>query len=264
MTAEAEQRWAEFRERRDDATRWWLIEGNMPLVEAVLRTFRNVRRCDVEDLRGSGYLGLVEAVDQWDPAKKDWQSFARFRIRAKMVDGIREASWVPKSVRTRARKIERLEDDLSGKLGRAPTVAELASAAGCTPDEMEEQIATFRATDWSVASLDNTEAGEGSWLEALADPAAETPEQTAVRREELDRLELVLQRLPGKLRRILRWRYFDVPRKTQKAIALELGVHESRISQLLDDAFARARRLNEQPWVLFPETYEGDRLTCRE
>jgi RNA polymerase sigma factor for flagellar operon FliA len=258
-------RWAAFRTGRRDADRTWLVEHYKPLVEEVLRTFRNVRRQDQDDLRGAGNLGLIESVDKWDPARMEWLRFAKFRIRAAMVDHIRSVSWVPKSVRSVARKVELWEDRLAAKLGRMPTIAELAEALGRTEEETADLLATIRGTDWTVASLDHTPDGEGSWLEALADPGAETPEAATVRREELDALELILQRLPARLRAIIKWRYFDYPRKSQKQIAQELGVHESRISQLLDDAFARARRLSNQPWVLFEEVYEeGGRLTCRE
>lgn len=240
--------WQRWHDQRDEQARAWLIEFYKPLVDQAVRSFRNVRRSDVEDLRGWGYLGLCEAVSTWDPARTPWLGFARFRIRAKMVDGIRDMSWVPKSVRTRAREIERAEDDLSGKLGRQPTTAELAEAFGCGVEEMEESIASIRATDWNVASLDNTEDGCGPWLDAIADPTSDT-EQAFARRERARMLRSILDRLPSRLRWVLEQRYFDG--RTQKAVAAELGVHESRVSQLLEEAFARARQLaHERPLTL--------------
>lgn len=262
---ESQRRWKQFLTDRNDADRTWLIEFYVPLVVSAQRSFRNVRRQDQDDLIGAGYVGLVCSVDKWNPALKPWLEFARFRIRASMVDHIRSASWVPKSVRSAAKKVEVVEERLADRFGRQPTVAELAGEIGVTVEEMETELTALRGTDWNMASLDHTPDGEGSWLEALADPAAETPEDVTLRREALDALELVIQRLPGRHRRILKWRFLDYPRRSQKEIAAELGVHESRISQLLDDAFAQARKLHHMPWTLFPEVYEeGGRLTCRE
>jgi RNA polymerase sigma factor for flagellar operon FliA len=261
----AANRWASFLATRNDRDREWLIEFYTPMVETVRRGFRNVRAQDRDDLDGAGYLGLIRSVDQWNPEKMPWLEFARFRIRAAMVDHIREASWVPKSVRSVAKRIEAREEKLASKLGRMPTPVELAQDMGVPVEEVEATLTAIRGTDWAVASLDHTPDGEGSWLEALSDPSAETPEATTVRREDLDALELILQRLPKRLRDILMWRYLEHPRRSQKAIAQELGVHESRISQLLDNAFERARRLHLQPWVLFGEVYEADgRMTCRD
>lgn len=265
LTAEAKRRWQRFRDERQDADRDWLIDYYMPMVEGVMRSFRNVRRQDQEDLRGAGYVGLVESVDKWNPELMPWLEFARFRVRAAMVDHIRKAGWVPKSVRSESKRIEAAEERLAGKLGRPPTTSELAEAMGTSVDAMEATLSEIRGTEWNVASLDHTPDGEGSWLEALSDPSAETPEQTTVRREDLDALELILQRLPYRLRRILRWRFLDHPPRSQKWIAAELGVHESRISQLLDCAFEQARSLALQPATLFPEVYrEEERLTCRD
>lgn len=265
QSEDAAARWAAFHQTRGDRDREWLIEFYTPLVDSAMRKFRNVRPQDREDLLGAGYLGLVRCVDEWDPAKMPWLEFARFRIRAAMIDHIRSCDWVPKSVRSAARQLEAAEEKLAGELGRTPTTAELAAAVNTSVEEMEETLATLHGTEWSVSSLDHTPDGEGSWLESLSDPQAETPEDAAVRREALDALELILQRLNGRLRRILKWRFLDNPRKSQKEIAKELGVHESRISQLLDAAFERARALSLQPWVLFEEVYqEGERLTCRE
>lgn len=266
MENEANRRWAAFWLDRNDQDRDWLINHYTPLVEGSLRSFRNVRRQDIDDLRGAGYVGLVTSVDSWDPAKMPWLEFARFRIRAAMVDHIRAVTWVPKSIRAVSRKVDAAEERLAAKLGRPPNTEELAHAMKVTTEQMEVTLTTIRGTDWTVASLDHTPDGEGSWLEALADPAAETPEETAVRREDLDALELILQRLPERHRRILRWRYFQYPRMSQKEIAAELGVHESRVSQLLDAAYAMARKLSLQPWVLFAEEVYGgeERMTCRD
>lgn len=264
-TEQIKGQWERFHRHRDERTREELILFYLPLVGEVMRSFRNVRPQDRPDLEQAGTVGLIESVDKWDRAKMAWLPFAKFRIRAAMIDHIRAVSWVPKSVRSEARVLEGAEERIAARVGRMPTTDELAEELGCSVEDVEEMLTTVRGTDWSVASLDHTPDGEGDWLEVLADPDGETPEATAVRREDLDALELVIQRLPGRQRDILKWRFFQYPVKSQKEIAEELGVHESRISQLLDAAFLQARKLAQQPDVLFPEVYsEGGRITCRD
>ncbi len=106
---------------------------------------------------------------------------------------------------------------------------------------------------------------EASWYELLADPDAPDPEAQSLWADQVDALESVLQRLPSLDRQVLRWKYFTHPPVSQKEMARRLVVHESRVSQLLDQAILRARKIAQQPFTLFPEVYAGDeRLTCRE
>lgn len=240
------QMWARFHATGDERARAWLIEFHTPLVEAALRTFRGVRKQDVPDLRGAGFVGLIESVDGWDPTRMEWLRFAKFRIRAAMVDGIRGVSWVPKSIRSVARKVELWEDRLAAKLGRMPTTGELAQAMGRTVEETEKLLGTIRGTDWAVASLDMApEEGGGTWAEAVPDPRASVEEEADLR-ERVRALASVIERLPPRQADMLVSRYLRG--ESQKSIAKRHGVHESRVSQCLNQALSLARRLAyEQP-----------------
>lgn len=244
-----------------------MIEGNKYLVEEVLRRMgRGVRAADREDLRGAGYLGLVQAVDQWDPTRMPWERFAKLRIKYAMVDQIRAMSWVPKGLRAQAERIDTVGETLTAELGRTPTTEELAARLEMHPEELETTLASIHATDWNVVSLDWRQETETPWSESVADqsPMGENPAHRAERLEDLDRLELILARLTGRERFVIRWRFFAHPRKTQADIARDLGVHESRVSQIVDAAIERARSLVPQTGVLFPEVYTADpRMTVR-
>src|SRR5438270_853355 len=89
-STEEQQMWRRWQVDRDETARTWLIEHFTPLVYAAQRSFKNVRRQDQDDLVGAGLVGLVQSVDKWNPALKPWLEFARFRIRAAMVDAIRK------------------------------------------------------------------------------------------------------------------------------------------------------------------------------
>lgn len=265
MGADEAAVWARFWLSQNDANRNALVQLYLPLVDLVLRGFRSVRSEDRHDLRGAGHYGLLRAVDSWNPAKMLWLDFVKLKIRYAMVDQIREMSWVPKGVRQKARKIDEAEDMLTADLGRTPTRAELAALLAMTEEECEAQIASFRATDWSVTSLEGRGDLDATWYETLEDPAAPDPERCSLWGETVDDLELVLQRLPELDRQLIYWKYFTQPRVAQKWMAQQLGVHESRVSQLLDAAIEKARKIAEHPDVLFPELYQSEgRFTSRD
>lgn len=265
MSAEEESLWAQFRSCPCDLCRNKLIEMYRPLVDKVLRSFRNVRAEDRNDLRGAGYFGLIKAVDDWDGRRMLWLDFVKLKIRYAMVDQVREVSWVPKGVRQKARRIEEVEEELTGKLGREPMVGEIAANLGISEEECDQQISSFRSTDWSVTSLEGRGDMEATWYETLEDPGAPDPQNCSLWAEQVDDLELVLQRLPAQDRLLIRWKYFHFPRLAQKWMAEQLGVHESRVSQLLDAAIERARKIAEHPYTLFPEFYANEeRFTSRD
>jgi RNA polymerase sigma factor for flagellar operon FliA len=241
MTERETEMWRRWHTERDERARTWLIEHYTPLVANVLRSFCNVRRSDREDLTGAGYVGLIEAVDTWDPTLKDWAPFVRFRVRAKMVDQIRDLSWVPKSVRTLARQLGEAAAALEAEnRGSPPTDAELADRMGVSVDELAQLRSKTEAIDWGVASLDYREEGEGSYLEAIPDPGADTA-AVAEQRDRTKLLRSILDRLPPRLAFVLEGRF--VHNLPQKRMAEQLGVHESRVSQLLVEALAQAKQL---------------------
>jgi RNA polymerase sigma factor (sigma-70 family) len=123
------------------------------------------------------------------------------------------------------------------------------SISASTIDDLAALRSRIASTLWAVASLDASGPEDGSWWEAVSDPDALTPEEETARRERLTTLQGILARLPSRLRQVIEWRFFAG--WTQKRIAEELGVHESRVSQLLDSAYAQARELaHERPLIL--------------
>lgn len=240
--------WERFHATGDDQARTFLIEYYTPLVEDIMRSFRRVRRQDQGDLRGSGYLGLVRSVDQWDADRMPWLQFARFRIKAEMINHIRKSNWISKSLRTEARKIEQAEEALTAELhGRPPTDTELAGRLGLTDaDELAELRSKLQAVEWSVASLDLApEGGGGTWAEVVPDPTSDV-EAEAERRAMAAALRSVLDRLPPRHRDVLESRYLR--NEKMQDVAARYGLHPSRISQLEVAALEMARKLSfERP-----------------
>jgi RNA polymerase sigma factor for flagellar operon FliA len=133
-----------------------MILAHYPLVRMIAE--RLVRRLPehvrIGDLKGAGTIGLIQAVDRFDPSLGvPFRAYAEFRIHGAMIDELREADWVPRSVRDKLKRIEGVQRDLLLSLGRPPTQEEAAAALEMTPAEYEEL--SSGAIVLSLVSLDH-------------------------------------------------------------------------------------------------------------
>src|SRR5471032_2121906 len=125
--------WLEYRRTQDKALRDRLIVNYSPLVKYVAGRLGSGLPAHVEesDLVSYGLLGLMSAIDRYDPERDiKFETYAIARIRGSIIDELRTLDWVPRSVRSRAREIERSIRELEGKLGRAPNDEEIAARVG--------------------------------------------------------------------------------------------------------------------------------------
>ena len=130
---ETQALWQEYRATRDRALRDRLILTYAPLVKFVAgRLGSNLpSHVDEQDLVSYGLLGLIGAIERFDPDREiKFETFAMARIRGAIIDELRSLDWVPRSVRTRARQIERAIAGLEKELMRAPTDEEIAKKLG--------------------------------------------------------------------------------------------------------------------------------------
>jgi RNA polymerase sigma factor for flagellar operon FliA len=181
---------------------------------------------DRNDLAGAGALALVEAALQFDPELGfEFPAFAAKRIRGAMLDELRRWDWAPRSVRGERRRRDDLVDRLRMQLGREPSTVELAGARGVP-------VAQLRRGEWdsaraSVASLHDVAGTAG--FDRLAAGAA-TPADALVEREEIGYLRAAVDGLPERERRAIAGYYLQ--ERPMRELAAELGVTESRVSQL--------------------------------
>ena len=115
------------------------VEQHLPLVEQiVLQVAVNFpRHVDRGELVRAGVLGLVEAANRYDHERGvPFDRFAARRIRGAVLDAVRSADWAPRSVRSASRKADTIEQELAARLGRVPTVQELAQALGASVEEL--------------------------------------------------------------------------------------------------------------------------------
>ena len=183
---------------------------------------------DPGDLVSSGVLGLIDAIERFDPQRGvKFETFATPRIRGAIYDGLRELDWVPRSVRSRAREVERAIADFEGRWGRAPNDDELADHLQIDRTRLDQWLSTIAST--TVGPLERA-------LDAGAEPRAlsgEVPIVPSAVVEEQEVRELVraeIGKLPDREKLILSL-YYDEG-LTLAQISRVLGVSESRVPQL--------------------------------
>jgi RNA polymerase sigma factor FliA len=243
-----------------------LIEEHLPLVRHVVFqvAVHFPRHVDREELATAGALGLVEAARRYDESRGvPFDRFAAQRIRGAILDAVRAADWAPRSVRTLARKLEQIEQQLATRLGRVPNAHEKAEALGMEPDELRRlQDRMFRsvvlALEYEVADDDE----ELTLVDVLADDHTKEPSEELESRELHAYLRDAVGLLPERHRLVIVG-YFLEGRKSQDLAQL-LGVTESRISQLRSEALAMLRDGIEAQYEPAPSDEPAGRVARRK
>ena len=239
--------WRQYRlNKGDKALRDRLILTYAPLVKYVAGRLGSGLPAHVDegDLVSYGLLGLIGAIERYDPDRDvKFETYAIARIKGSIIDELRAMDWVPRSVRSRAREIERAIADLESKLGRAPSDEEIAGKLGVSQEELDESLSEISRS--SIAALDELWTVQGSSGDqvALIDTIEDTqgPEpQTALAQTELkEALGEAIARLPEREKLVVTLYYYE--ELTLREIGEVLGVTESRVSQLHTKAILRLK-----------------------
>jgi RNA polymerase sigma factor FliA len=213
--------WAAYADSSDRALRDRLVLQYSPLVKFVAGRVRSGLPATVEsaDLVSEGVIGLMDAIDKFDPSRGlQFQTYAVPRIRGAIVDSLRAADWAPRSVRARAREVERAQQALQARLGRFPEDREVAAELDISQAELREVYAAISRS--GVASLDELGAPDD-----LAEPLGDDLDD-----EMREALMPAVRALPERDQVIVALYYFEG--LTLSEIGQVLGVSESRVSQL--------------------------------
>lgn len=249
--SEVGAKWQRFAVERSPELREQLILQYTPLVKYVIGRLAITlpRVIDAEDVLSLGVVGLIDAVDRFDPScGVKFETYAIARIRGSILDELRSLDWISRSMRERAQEIARTFARLEAEWGRAPTDEEVASTLGL---EMSQYYDATLAASCVIVSLDapagtggEQDESVGSALhESVEDPSAADPSQAAVAGEALSRLAEAIRRLADR-ERILLSLYYEQD-LTMREIAQVLEVSESRVCQLHARALLRLRGLME-------------------
>jgi RNA polymerase sigma factor for flagellar operon FliA len=239
-----EDAWKRFKAHRDPHARAFIVDNYAYLVKITAgRIVTNLPpNLEREDLYTAGSMGLIKAVDQFDPGRQvKFETYAIALIRGAILESLREEDWVPRSVRERAKALERTFFELEVKQGSPPTEAQVASHMGINQDELAKMMAdTGRG---SVLSLDDLIMGnEGSERLHLADVIPDDgagPSADAETRERIRQLGVAIDRLPEREKLVIALYYYEG--LTFKEIGKVLTVSESRVYQLHTQAVLRMR-----------------------
>ena len=215
-----------------------LIEKNLPLVgyqvaELLRRVPSFVQR---EDLASAGSLALVQAANTYDPKTGvPFHRYAVYRIRGAMLDELRSMDWATRGARQRTKQLEEMTSTLTAAAGRAPTKEELASALGVDVESVEsaQQDAARR-----VVSMDAPAGNEDDRTLEVPDESP-SPEDTLLDDERLVYLRAAVRALPQRLRFVVEQVFFE--ERPIQDVADELGVTQSRVSQLRSEALTLMR-----------------------
>jgi RNA polymerase sigma factor for flagellar operon FliA len=237
--------WREYRRTGAKELRDRLIVMYSPLVKYVAGRLGSGLPAHVDegDLVSYGLLGLIGAIERYDPDRDiKFETYAIARIRGSIIDELRALDWVPRSVRSRAREIERAIASLEARFGRAPTDEEIAEKVGISVTELEESLTDISRS--SIAALDElwSVSGEGdqvSLLDTLEDPDSVRPADALDETELREILGDAISRLPEREKLVITLYYYE--ELTLREIGEVLGVTESRISQLHTKAILRLK-----------------------
>jgi RNA polymerase sigma factor FliA len=198
---------------------------------------------DINDLINDGVFGLIDALEKYDDSRAvKFETYAITRINGAILDALRSLDWVPRSVRQSARQVERAYEGLERELGRDPSDEELAKRLDLSLRELDRVRQRVRRT--SVVSLEEPLSNVGDREVYLGDTLEdkESDVTTGIERDELrSELERAVDALPVQERTVILRYYFNG--ETLKAIKSELGVSESRVSQIHAQAVTHLRRI---------------------
>jgi RNA polymerase sigma factor for flagellar operon FliA len=226
--------WRDYQHTRDRALREKLVLIYLPLVKWTAGRLKQTlpNTVQVQDLEGAGVRGLIQSVDCFDPDRGiRFESYATTRIRGAMLDGLREYDWLPRSLRTKTKLLERAFETCETRVGGIPADEDVAGELGLSLDEYREMLEEVGSLQ--LVSLDSEPAGadgEGSFHDVIADPEVEDPLAKIEMEEERRRVLEWLQDLPEQMRRVMVLYYYE--ELTLKEVGQVMNLSESRVCQI--------------------------------
>jgi RNA polymerase sigma factor FliA len=209
-----------------------LVTSHMQLVSHIVRESmgRLPGHVNRDDLTSAGLTALVQAARSYDEARGvPFTRYAATRVRGAIIDELRGIDWASRSVRRRARELDDTRTRLAGRLGRTPTDAEVAEAAGVSVDEV-----AANADDVSRASVMSLQGFGDTPIDDILPTRAPSPEEKVEQNERIGYLVDSVALLPERLRVVVEGYFFA--ERPMAEIADELGVSESRVSQMRAEA----------------------------
>jgi RNA polymerase sigma factor for flagellar operon FliA len=218
------------------------LREHLPMVRflAIRIRERLPQQVELDDLISAGIVGLLDAFQKFDPAKKvQFRTYAQFRVRGAMLDSLRALDWGPRDLRRKGRAVEEAIRSLSSKLGKAPTEHEVAEEMSLSLEEYQQLLGELSGLE--LGSLNALPANDDG-VEALSLLPSGPEDDPFLRCQTSEMRRLLtnaIAELPERERLVLTLYYYE--ELTLKEVGATLGVVESRVSQLHSSAMARLR-----------------------
>lgn len=240
--------WKKWQQDKDEQAGNKLVEHYMPLVDyQVNRIYttlpKNVERQDIKSL---AFMGLVDALEKFDPNRDlKFDTYASFRIKGSIIDGLRKEDWLPRSVREKAKIVEQATERLEKRLNREPKISEIANEVGISHQETSEivkdtLVANFLSIEEAKKWNNNPSIGR-TLRNTIPDRQAYTPEESSLKKEQINELVTVITELNEKEQLVLQLFYKEELTFTEIGGILQLST--SRISQIHTKSIAKLKSL---------------------
>src|SRR5687768_9507466 len=218
------------------------IAAGLPFVESLARRVASSMPHSIElnDLVQDGMIGLIDAARRYDDSRGiKFETFAERRVRGAMIDALRRDAW-PRGVRRQRRELEAAREQLRRELGAEPSLADLAARLGSDEARLGKTIIRITTIE-STSPLSAGDNVDGASLPpALVPSEPQSPDKAYEEQEVRDRIRAAIASLPPRERKVIALYYYN--ESTMKQIGAEIGVNESRVSQLHARAIQRLRK----------------------
>jgi len=226
-----------------------LILEHLPQVRLIARRIheRLPESVNLEDLISSGTLGLIAAIDRFDPTQNvKLKTYAEYKIRGAILDSLRGLDWAPRQQRKRSKRIEAAIAAAEQRLQRAPTEDEIAQELNLSLAEYHEWLVDIRGVNLGSLEASSSEEEGRNLLKYISDDEEHWPSRL-LERSELQRLLAdAIEKMPRTERIVISLYYHE--ELTLREIAKVVNLHESRVSQLKSQAILRLRSYMEKRW----------------
>ncbi len=217
------------------------IVAGLPFVEALARRMAASmpNSIDIGDLVQDGVLGLIDAAHRFDADRGiKFETFAERRVRGAMIDALRRDAW-PRGVRRQRRELDAAREALRRELGHEPSMADLAARVGSDEKRLSRTIVRINTIESTSPLATGEHFDEASLPPALVPSEPDSPDAAYEKLETRNRVRAAIQSLPWRERKVVGLYYYG--EVTMKQIGAEIGVNESRVSQLHARAIRRLR-----------------------
>ncbi len=228
-----------------------LILEHLPQVKLIARRIRDrlPESVSLEDLISTGVVGLITAIDNFEPAHNvKLKTYAEYKIRGAILDSLRELDWAPRQKRKMSKQIEAAIASAEQKLQRVPNEEEIATELTISLEEYHSWLVEVRGLNLGSLEIAVGDDDSRDLLNFISDGEENWPSRL-LERAELERLlASAIDRMPYAERTVLSLYYYEDPALTLREIAKIMDLHESRVCQLKSQAILRLRSYMEKRW----------------